>query len=442
MKTHNARIESIANVALEADQTIGATVNWYLTHCPVPVDALKAAFETQGLDPDSLPAETTGVARLRELCIYVNQRIYRRDPNGGKREFVVSQVRHAETELVSFAYSANFASATERTRSVQIGTLTFDTRNDTFHWRFAADRKHQGETDANYIERCLASMPDFNAADLEFFARFADSILDEVAVYANAPHYDIVRLRDTLRELFIKAGCYTLSTRGGFWFAPRIGEDGGPFGRVERIMKAYEAADDRNRFMLLTMPKDAVTVETAATVVEEGLMARVQKIEDALDGVVEQKRAGQHKTRLDELASVIQQAELYREMLGMTTDALQSKIDGVRAIIAAQTSAYETELMNQTLALAQAKAKLPGFEALPRLDALAGLTAAFLRKASTVANKDGAADVIIGDLTLHVETDPTLGYLWIITTHTGVEIRSGSASTQKGFAEAIRALAD
>lgn len=445
MKTHNARIADIANVNLDAEQTIGASINWYLTHKPVPTDALRDAFAANGLDPDALPGETTGVARFRELCAYVNPRIYRRDPNGGKREFVVAQVKHTgeDAKLTSFAYSANLADATEKARLVQVGTLTYDSANDTFHWRFAADRKHRGETDANYIDRCLAMQPDFVRADLEFFAGFADGILDEVSVYANAPHYDIVRLRDALRALFIDAGCYSLSTRGGFWFAPRVGEDGGPFGRVERIMKAYEAADANNRFLLLTMPKDAQTVETAATVVEEGLMARVAEVEKALEAVTEQKRAGQHDTRLAELAAVISQADLYREMLGMATDALQAKIDAVRAIIDAQASVYAAEVEARKAAKAKADADAKAAsKPLPSVAPIAGLTVAFLRKAASAAGKDGSADVVIDGLTLRIESDPTLGYTFRVTADDGREVKSGSASTQKAVVDAVRALAD
>lgn len=444
MKTHNDRIQSLASVTLSEEDIIGASINWYITPNPVSLEKLGESFAGQGIDASLLPEATTGKARFRELCLYINPRLYRRLPDGSKREFLVAQVKHEgdDRALTSYSYSANLRSETEKTRLVQIGTLTFNSETDSFGWRYTHDRRNRDESLDDYVDRCLSAQSCFERSDLEFFSRFSETVLDEVAIYATEQFVDAIKLRDTLRELFLKFGCYSLSARGGFWYAPRIG-DGGPFAAAKRLIAAYETADKNNRFLLLTMPKDAQTIETAATVVEDGLLSRVSDIEKAIETVKQQTRAGQHDSRLEELRTIAAQADLYSEILGMTTTSLQDKIESLRGIIAGQTEKFVSEADLRRAEKAQAKTRTVEAEELfPSLAPISQLTTTFLRTAVAQAGKTGSSDVLIGGLTLRIEPDPTLGYTYRIETETGRLLRSGSASTQKSTVDVLRSLVD
>ena len=441
MKTHNERIAEIATIKLAPEDTIGATINWVLAKNPVPVDVIADRFVDEGLDPRELPPATSGMARFREICMYTHQRLHRKT-KGNKREYVSTMVKHQgqDKRLTSFAYSINTtASSTEVARIVQVGTLTYDSSVDSYHWRFAADRKSRRETDEEYQDRCLAAQPGCDREDLEFFAAFAESVLSEVEIYATAPHYDVVRIREIVRDQFIAGGCYPLSSRGGFWFAPRVGENG-PMQHAERVMRAIEALDPGNRFMLLTMPKDASTMETAAAVVEDGLMARIGEIERAIDGLT-QTRAGQHDSRIAELIDVAQRADLYREILGLATDSLQQRIDSIRAVIAEQTARFEAERAEVLLAREAAKAA-PVDPAKPSLAVFARSTKRQIRDAVQSAADRGQTVAVFGDLRLHVESDPALGYTFSVEGPDGETMRTGAASTLRGCIDAIRALRD
>lgn len=501
MKAHNTRIAQLATVALTEEQTIGASINWYLTHKPVPVATLQNAFTASGLDAATLPEATTGLSRFRTLLMYINERIYRRWADG-KREFVAAQVKHTgvDKELSSYSYSANLAESTEKTRLVQIGTLTYNTANDTFHWRYAQDRSQAGESLEAYRDRCLAMQSEFTADDYDFFATFAEGILSEVDTYVSAPHYDVVRLREILKAQFVNAGCYSLSARGGFWFAPRTGTDSCPWGHVQKVMEAFETIEN-NHFLLLTMPKDERTMETAATVVEDGLMSRISDIAETLQKITEMSRAGQHNNRLAELANIVEQAQLYREMLGLTTDELENRITEVRSIIDAQIAAYETENntanqpvkkrggLNESRINKMLNAleigdrmeidgawaerldvrhyrgcigghdfdgrKADGVKAFqkyeivgpyekprPSLVPIALLSEKMLREACK-ATAQGPAEIVVDGLSLTIETDPTLGYLYQVAEAEGSQrqLATGAASTVKALVDAMRQIA-
>jgi len=501
MKTHNTRISQLANVALTDEQTIGASINWYLTHDAVPFMDLHNAFKDVGLDTATLPDATSGLARFRTLLMYVNERIYLRGPNG-KREFVAAQVKHTgqDKELSSYSYSANLSDDTEKNRMVQIGTITYNTSNDTYHWRFTPDRAKAGESVTDYRDRCLAMQSEFTAEEYDFFSAFAQNILAEVDTYVTAPHYDVVRLREILKFQFEKAGCYSLSARGGFWFAPRTGLDNCPWNYVQKVMRAFETIKG-NHFLLLTMPKDERTLETAATVVEDGLMSRISDIAEALQKITEMTRKGQHDKRISELTDIIQQAQLYSEMLGLTTDELNNRILEVRTIIDAQIAAYESEnntdiptvkkrgninesrinkMLNaleigdrieiegawaERLDVRHYRGAVMGhtfdgrkadgvqafrkFEILgayeppkPSLVPIALLSDKMIREAAK-ATMQGASEVQVDGLSLILEADPTLGYLYRVVEAEGHkrQLAEGAASTVKALVEAIRQVA-
>lgn len=427
----------IGIISLPEEQTIGATINWYLTHNPVPTEALAAAFEANGLDSGKLPEPTSGNARFRTLCVRLNERIYRRLPSGGRREFVVAQVKHTgeDKHLNSYAYSANFGNGTEKAKLVQVGTLTFDKKNDTFSWRFANDRINPGEQLSEYIARSVADFDGTGvvAEDLGFFAEFSHRILEEVEVYANGSFYDIARLRNILRDRFNDAGAFTLSARGGFWFAPRF--DGTcPFDECSKVMRSFEQVDPNNRFLLLTMPKDEQTVETAASVVEEGLLSRVEDVIAALDKVEEMKRAGQHDSRLAELTDLIAKADLYSELLGMATDSLRLRVEDARATIAAQVAAYEVELAERKAEKEAEKNSVPEVD----LDDLSPVAKA---RATDIREAVRSGSATFDHISVEVAKDHTLGYQWRLVSTNGSILAQGSATSQKAVIDAIREAA-
>lgn len=444
--THNT---NFGLVSLDPSDTVGSSINWYLTHDPVPCSDLADAFVANGLDPMDLPSETTALSRFRELCAYLSPRIYRPIAVGDRREFVCAKVDHGseDKDLVSYSYSANFGRGREKSRLVQVGTLTFNKANGTFSWRFEFDRMNSGETLDGYVARGVVAFDGtgINADDLTFFAGFCHRLLSEVDVYASAPHYDICRLRDTLRDQFISAGCYSLSSRGGFWFAPRLdSDDGGPAGYVARVMAAYEEVSANNRFMLLTMPKDERTVETAASVVSEGLMARVSSVLDAIAKVSEMKRAGQHDTRLTELADVVEQAELYREMLGMTTDDLTARIAEARGMIESQANLFASEIATRKAekeaAKKAAKEAEKAAETAEKVEsAPVDITAITKAKVSVLraAVRDGG--LVVDGVALVVSKDPALGYTYTVEAD-GVVVDSGSATNAKAVVDSIRSF--
>jgi hypothetical protein len=436
---HNARI---GLVDLDPSETVGEAVNWYLTHDPVPCDALRGAFAAQGLDPSELPDQTTGKARLRRLVVYDNPRLYRRTASGARREYVAAQVKHSgdDQRFTSYSYSANLGGGRERSRLVHVGTITHDSSLSSFSWRFAPDSMRSGESLDAYVTRCVSMLDEtgVGADDLAFFASFAHRTLSEVDVYESAPHYDVVTLRDALRPMFLRAGAFPLSARGGFWFAPRLDcEDGGPSGRCRRIMAAYESVDPRNRFFLLTMPRDERTLETAATVVHDGLMGRVSAVLDALSKVDEIKRASQHETRLLELADVVETAELYREMLGMTTDELEARISEARQVIDDQVSAYRAEVEARKQA---GKATKPEPDQQPSQADLSVVSRRSIFGLTDAVRNGGAVYLSDGvEVVLDVRKDAALGYTYTISAD-GIDLASGSATTQRATVDAIRSI--
>ena len=443
---HNARLGLLD---LDPSETVGEAVNWYLTHHPVPCGALRDAFIAQGLDPADLPDRTTGKARLRRLVVYDNPRLYRRLASGARREYVAAQVKHSgdDRRLTSYSYSANLGGGRERSVLVQVGTITHDAERSSFSWRFAPDSMRSGESLDAYVTRCVSMLDEtgVGADDLAFFASFAHRVLSEVDVYASAPHYDVVTLRDALRPMFLRAGAFPLSARGGFWFAPRVEDgDGGPSGRCRRIMDAYESVDADNRFFLLTMPRDERTLDTAANVVHDGLMARVSTVLDALSKVDEIKRASQHQTRLLELADVVETAELYREILGMATGDLEAKIAEARQVIDDQVSAYQAEVEARKGARKATEATAEATEATTEAAAQVDLSIVSGRSifALTDAVRNGGAVYLSDDgveVVLDVQKDAALGYTYTISVE-GVDVASGSATTQKATVDAIRSL--
>jgi hypothetical protein len=465
MRQHNDNISSIANVTLQDDQVVGASVNWYITSDPVPVEALHRAYLDQGLDVLSLPAPTSPHARLRQWCFYHDDRIYYHCPTlGERRQFVAAQVKHGRQDkhLVTYAYARNvYSGITERADLVQVGAITLDIVSGAVSWRFACDRSSEYETIHEYIRRAAAAQPEFTVDDLRFFAAHAEKVCGDIVHYRDNPCYDAPRMRDILRDEFERARCYLLSARGGFWFAPRHGADGGPYGRVAKVMRAFEASHPDNRFLLLTMPKDAATVETASTVVEEGLMSRVASIESDLDGLTAISRGNQHEGRLTELADTLERANLYRELLGLSVDSLQARIDAARQVIQAQIDAYEAQHQGDTKsekrkarrqarkARAQAEVQVePGAEAqaqaepeapagpMPAGAALPTPTA--LGKLVKEAGIKGEAGLEVGaGVVLNVVRDPLTGYQWALV-HADRLITQGAGSIQKACLASIR----
>jgi len=351
MINHNATL-AVSTISLTPEQIIGASVNWKLTHMPVPYALVVQAYNNNNIDIENLPDPTTGLARFRELCQYQFNRTSYRDDNGSKRDFVNTVVKHADSHLISYTYGVNVAEATEKARVIPVGTITYNTNNDIYHWRFVTDHRLPNESVSDYIVRCHAGMPaEVRLSDCEYFNGFASSLLAEVDQYVSGTNYDIVKLRDILKQAFIDYGCFTLSQRGGFWFAPRTtGDSTCPFTNIINLVRAFESINemagipenDSISFMLLTMPKDTATVNAAASVVQENLLDKVNEISDAIDKIKEVTRSGQHNSRINELARIVATAELYRDMLGMTTDALQDRISEVMQIINNQTSNFST----------------------------------------------------------------------------------------------------
>jgi hypothetical protein len=433
MKTHNERLDL---VELDASQTVGASINWYLTHQPTEKAALERAYAINGLDPETLPSETTPQMRFRALR-GDNMRIFCRLPNGERREFVSVPVKHTDARdatLLSFAYSANLAHGREKARLVQIGTITYDTASGAFSWRFAPDRMSAGESEDDYLQRSLEGMREhFCDVELVFFREFAINLLKEVDVYASAPHYDIARLRDILRDEFVKSGSYPLSARGGFWFAPRL-STGGPLEYVSRVMRAFERVSKDNRFLLLTMPKDEATVATAADAVETGLLSRIAAVEAALENVPEQTRAGQHDTRIDELTRIVHQGDLYAEVLGLMTTRLEERVTAVRKQIERQQRVFQAE--QSALAKAEQQA---------RLRARFGDRAIFATKAELYRHAQEAADSERGVSTreyhgaeLTIRADAALGYTFAVDNHG--EVQTGSSTTATLLVERLAGL--
>lgn len=343
MVTHNSRIASLANIVIAPEQTVGAAINWSLPEslC-VGADALALAASNSGCPLEWIGAPTEPLVRFKAW--HYNGRVSR--PRGA-REIIATQARHddAAPHLVTFVYSVNLDGlGIEQGKLAPVGSVTFDKRSQGFWWRFDNSTMQSGETLDDYMMRAsIALAPAVQPSDLAAFASHAIKSLDDVARFAQASCYSGDSLRLASRMAFERLGGYLMSDRGGLWYLPRT--DGGercPLTQAERMMQAIESATDNvGKFYRLTMPRDVETTALAANLVSEGIAARIGEIKAKVAEISEISRAGQHDTRIEELADLKRSILIYRDLLGIFDGDLLADAEAVDAMMVEQISAFD-----------------------------------------------------------------------------------------------------
>lgn len=344
MYDHNAKIQSLASVALTPEQTIGASLNWKLpSSMQIHEATMKAALLRHGLPETIMGDPTSPLARFRNLNREGRVCHRRRD----EHEIVATPVRHDEStrHLVSFCYSVNLdAPGTERGILRQIGSLTFDTSNGSYWWRYEVGPRRQSETIDEYTDRALAahniSMKPARS-DLEAFAKHAIALLDDVCRFETPSHCGDY-IRHSVSVYLRRIGGYLMSQRGGFWYLPRTGQNHCPFTQSEKLISALEEASvGEAKFYRLTMPKDSSSIDTAGEIVRESLSDRISELLQSVTEMGEITRRGQHAGRLEEISELRSRIAIYRDMLGILDSDLLSGADEVERLLNQQIEAHE-----------------------------------------------------------------------------------------------------
>jgi hypothetical protein len=343
MVSHNANIASLANIVIAPEQTVGAAINWSLPEALcIRADALALAASNNACPIDWIGAPTEPLVRFKAW--HYNGRVSR--PRGA-REIIATQARHddAAPHLVTFIYSVNLDGlGIEQGKLAPVGSVTFDRRTESFWWRFECGPMRSAEDLDAYIERAaFALAPSVQASDLTAFASHAIQSLADVSQFAQATCYSGDSLRLASRSLFSRLGGYLMSDRGGLWYLPRTdGGDDCPLTQAERLMRTIEEATDRaGMFYRLTMPRDVETTSLAANLVTEGLTARIGEIKAKVASLAEISRAGQHDTRIEELAQIKKSIAVYRDLLGIFDGDLLADAESVDAMMVEQIEAFD-----------------------------------------------------------------------------------------------------
>jgi hypothetical protein len=351
----------IGLINLADDQKLGCTIAWSVpSNICIPVDAVAAALLKRGL-PDYKPTGCTPLARWKELV--KNHRVSR-DP--GLKDMRSNECKHADKDVTSYEFSVNLPSTqTEKARLVAVGTMSMRSANDAMWWRFGVGARAQGESIDDYIDRQLAHEPALSRQDCVDFAEYAHAAQSDAARFATGTQcHSGGTVKHALKLGFISVGGFSVASRGGFWFIPRLGGEKCPYAIGHLIAEAFTEVGGGNiRFTTMHVPKDAASIEGASEVARKDFLESLQELEEELREL-EALRSGQNDVRRARVQEIMQRVEVYKTLWGMTSDDLTDMGNRVLTLMDAHDQKTQAKKATKTKSKTKTKTKTNSLAAL------------------------------------------------------------------------------
>lgn len=321
-------------INLSPDNTLGATLAWHVpSGIRIPVTAMAAALSKHGL-PDYKPTGSSPKARWMELV--KNHKVSR---EVGLREMRGVQCVQPDKTSIAYEFSVNAPSDENgKARLLPVGTLSLDPVANVMRWRLAVGEPVDGEPLADYFQRALDAEPALLGADLTDFADYAVRVAAEVQTYIDEESHSAVTTKAILKMAFEKAGGFSISSRGGFWFLPRLDGVTCPFTVAQKVAEAIaEASGGAIRFTRMSIPKDAPSLEGAAEVVREDFLDSLRDLAEEVSEL-ESNKTGQNEGRRERVANLMTKVELYKTIWGMAGDDIEEAAAKVGSLMDAHDS--------------------------------------------------------------------------------------------------------
>jgi hypothetical protein len=339
-------------INLSPDNTLGANLAWNVpSGIRIPVTAMAAALSKQGL-PDYKPTGSTPRSRWSELV--KNHKVSRAL---GLRDMRSVLVRDGVTTRTAYEFSVNAQSVVEGQANIlKVGTLSIDD-NNVLSWHLAVGERFPAESLEDYFMRALLAEPGLIGMDLADFVTYAEGVHAEVKTYIDEDSHSAVTTKAILKMAFEKAGGFSISSRGGFWFLPRVDGVACPYAIGGKVAEAVaEASGGAIRFTRMNIPKDAPSLEGAAEVVREDFLDALRSLAEEVEEL-ESNKTGQNDGRRERVANLMTKVELYKTIWGMAGDDIEEAAAKAAALMDAHDS-KTAALKQEREAVASVKADI------------------------------------------------------------------------------------
>jgi len=241
-----------------------------------------------------------------------------------------NECRHPDKDVTSYEFSVNITSSeTEKARLAPVGTMSFRKVNDAMWWRFTCGARMQGETLDDYVDRNLKHDPALTRSDCLDFATFATRAIEDASRFDGGNFHSASTLKQAIKVGFESSGGFSVASRGGFWFLPRLDGVTCPYGVGHKIAAAmFEATGNSVRFTTMHVPKDAASIQGASEVAREDFLDTLAALETEVSEL-EFLREGQNDVRRKRVSEIMAQVQIYKTVWGMAGDDLTSIGDRV-----------------------------------------------------------------------------------------------------------------
>ena len=310
----------IGLINLADEHKLGCTIAWNVpANLCVATSAVEKALSDRGL-PNYKPAGCTPLVRWKEL---VKNHLVSR--SSSERPMRSNECRHTDKDVTSYEFSVNITSSeTEKARLAPVGTMSFRKVNDAMWWRFTCGARLQNETLDEYIDRNLKHDPALTRSDCLDFANFAERAIEDASRFDGGNFHSASTLKQAIKVGFESSGGFSVASRGGFWFLPRLDGATCPYGVGHKIAAAmFEATGNSVRFTTMHVPKDAASIQGASEVAREDFLETLAALEAEVSDL-EFLREGQNDVRRKRVSEIMAQVQIYKAVWGMAGDDLTS----------------------------------------------------------------------------------------------------------------------
>lgn len=314
---------------LADEHKLGCTIAWNVpANLCVATSAVEKALSDRGL-PNYKPAGCTPLVRWKEL---VKNHLVSRASS--ERPMRSNECRHADKDVTSYEFSVNITSTeTEKARLAPVGTMSFRKVNDAMWWRFTCGARLQNETLDDYIDRNLQHDPALTRSDCLDFANFAERAIQDASRFDGGTSHSASTLKQAIKVGFESSGGFSVASRGGFWFLPRLDGSTCPYGVGHKIAAAMaEATGNSVKFTTMHVPKDAASIQGASEVAREDFLETLAALETEVSEL-EFLREGQNDVRRKRVSEIMAQVQIYKTVWGMAGDDLMGLGERVVAMM-------------------------------------------------------------------------------------------------------------
>jgi len=306
MSVVNSMDAKIGLFDLADEHKLGCTISWNVpTDLCVSVTDVDAAFAAQGL-PNYKASGCQPIVRWKEL---VKSRIVARSSLA--RTIRPNECRHPDKDVVSYEFSVNIPSTeTETARLVPVGTMSIRKTNSVMWWRFTCGPRLANETIDEYAVRNVTNCGDLSHADCIDFANHAESAIADSKRFGAGPCHSAGTIKQTIKLGFEGSGGFSVASRGGFWFLPRLDGVSCPYTIGHKIAAAVSSATGgAAKFTTMNVPKDTSSVQGATEVVHEDFFQSLANLETEV-AELETLREGQNDLRLKCVGEILAQVQI------------------------------------------------------------------------------------------------------------------------------------